>query len=117
VTLTGIALPLALSLPVQVGVVRRQKSKDLSALPPGSERLFHFSKVFRATLSPPPPFIYWVPGTVSVGVKRPGARFTSHLQLADVKNEWICTSTSPCAFVVWTGTSLLPVKHAIVMLV
>jgi hypothetical protein len=48
------------------------------------------------TASPPQPPIQWVPGALSLGVKRPG-READHSPppSAEVKNTWSYTSTPP----------------------
>jgi len=50
----------------------------------------------RPVLGPIQPPIQWVPGTLSLGVKRPGSEADySFPPSAEVKNEWTNTSTSP----------------------
>jgi hypothetical protein len=67
--------------------------------------IFLFTTVSRPTLGPTQPPIQWIPGALSLGVKRPG-REANHSppSSAEVKNAWSCTSTSPS----WRGAQL---KH------
>jgi hypothetical protein len=55
--------------------------------------LFTVSRLALGSIHPP---IHWVPGALSVGVKRP-ERETDHLppSSAEVKNAWSCTSILP----------------------
>jgi hypothetical protein len=56
----------------------------------------------RPTLEPTQLLIQWVPGALSLGVKRAG-READHLppSSAEVKNAWIYTSTPQYAFMAW----------------
>jgi hypothetical protein len=56
----------------------------------------------RLTLGPTQPPIQWVPGALSLGLKRPG-RETDHSFpfSAEVKSAWSYTSTIPFVFVAW----------------
>jgi hypothetical protein len=58
--------------------------------------IFLFTTASRTALGPTQPPIQWVPGTLSLGVKRPG-RESDHLPplSAEVKNAWSFTSTPP----------------------
>jgi hypothetical protein len=58
--------------------------------------IFLFTTASRPTLGPTQPPIQWVPGTLSLGVKRPG-READHStpSSANVKNAWSYTSTLP----------------------
>jgi hypothetical protein len=78
---------------------------------PGQECLL-IATASRPVLGPTQPYIQWVPGTLSPGVKRPG-REDDHLppSSAEVKNTCSYTSTCPCVFMAWylklrTGTIL-----------
>jgi hypothetical protein len=53
-------------------------------------------------LGPTHPPIQWVPGALSLGVKRPG-READHLppSSVEVKNAWSYNSTPQCVFMVW----------------
>jgi hypothetical protein len=55
-----------------------------------------FTTVSRTALGPTQPPIHWVPGALSLGVKRPG-RDADHSppSSAEVKNTWSYTSTPP----------------------
>jgi hypothetical protein len=56
----------------------------------------------RSAVGPTQPPIQWVPGALSLGVKRPG-READHLSPSsvEVKNAWSHTSTSQYAFMAW----------------
>jgi hypothetical protein len=48
------------------------------------------------------PLIHWVPGALSLGVKRPGREVGySPLSSAEVKNTWSYTSTPQYVFMAW----------------
>jgi hypothetical protein len=59
-------------------------------------RFFLFITASRTVLGPTQPPIQWVPGALSLGVKRPG-REAGHIppSSAEVKNAWSYTSNSP----------------------
>jgi len=58
--------------------------------------LFSVSLVFIMALVPTQPLIQWVPGALSLGVKRPGREaHHSPPSSAEVKNAWNYTSTPP----------------------
>jgi hypothetical protein len=58
--------------------------------------IFLFTTVSRMSLAPTQPRIQWVPGTLSLGVKRPGREADhSHPSSAEVKNAWRYTSIPP----------------------
>jgi hypothetical protein len=73
--------------------------------------IFLFTTASRTALVPTQPLIQFVPGALSLGVKRPG-RETDHSppSSAEVKNAWLYTSTPQYAFMAWclvsTGTTL-----------
>jgi len=53
-------------------------------------------------VGPSQPPVQWVPGTLSLGVKRPGREAeNSPPSSADVKNSWNYTSTPQDAFMEW----------------
>jgi hypothetical protein len=56
----------------------------------------------RTALGPTQPPIQWVPGALSLGVKRPGreADHSPHL-VPRLKNEWSYTSTPPIRLMAW----------------
>jgi hypothetical protein len=55
-----------------------------------------FTTASRTALGPTQPPIQWVPGVLSLGVKRQGSEADhSHPSNAEVKNEWSYTSTPP----------------------
>jgi hypothetical protein len=55
---------------------------------------FFFTTAFRPPLGPAQPPIQWVPGDLSLGVKRPGHKADhSHPSSAEVKNAWSYNST------------------------
>jgi hypothetical protein len=64
--------------------------------------IFLFTTVSRTALEPTQPPIPWVPGALSLGVKRPG-READHSppSSAEVKNAWSCTSTPQYVFMAW----------------
>jgi hypothetical protein len=64
--------------------------------------IFLFTTVSRKAVGPTQSLIQWVPGALSLGVKRPG-READHSPPsgAEVKNAWSYTSTPQYAFIVW----------------
>jgi hypothetical protein len=58
--------------------------------------IFLFTTSSRPALGPTQPPVKWIPGTLSVGVKRPG-RETDHSppSSAEVKNSWSYIANSP----------------------
>jgi hypothetical protein len=65
--------------------------------------IFLFTTASRTALEPTQPPIQWVPGAISLGVKRPG-READHLppSSAEVKSTWSYTSTPQYAFMAWS---------------
>jgi hypothetical protein len=63
---------------------------------PGGGKSFHFSISSIPALGPTQPPIQWVPGALSLGVKRPGreADYSSPTS-AEVKKTWVYISTHP----------------------
>jgi hypothetical protein len=58
--------------------------------------IFPFTTAYRTALGSTQPPIQWVPGALSLGVKRPGSEADhSPPSSAEVKNEWSYTSTPP----------------------
>jgi hypothetical protein len=58
--------------------------------------IFLFTTTSRPALGPTQPPIQWVPGALSLGVKRPGCEADhSPPSVAEVKNAWSYTSTPP----------------------
>jgi hypothetical protein len=56
--------------------------------------IFIFTTASRTALGPTQPPTQWVPGSLSLGVKWPGLKLTTHLHLVPrSKNEWSYTST------------------------
>jgi hypothetical protein len=73
--------------------------------------IFLFTTASRTALGPTQPPIQWVPGALSLGVKRPGVKLTTHLHLVPrSKNEWSYTSTPPYAFMAWCLVKALGMK-------
>jgi hypothetical protein len=67
-----------------------------------SQGIFLFSTASRPALGPTQPTIQWVPGAISLGVKRPGCEADhSPPSSAEVKNAWSYTSTPQYAFMTW----------------
>jgi hypothetical protein len=64
--------------------------------------IFLFITASRTALGPTQPPIQWVPGALSLGVKRPG-READHSppSSAEVKNAWSYTSTPKYVFMAW----------------
>jgi hypothetical protein len=63
---------------------------------------FLFTTVSRPALGHTRPPIQWVPGTLSLGVKRPECEADhSPATSAEVKNAWSYTSTPKYAFMAW----------------
>jgi hypothetical protein len=64
--------------------------------------IFLFTTVSKPALGPTQPPIQWVPGALSLVVKRPG-RETDHSPPSsdDIKNAWSYTSTPQYAFMAW----------------
>jgi hypothetical protein len=64
--------------------------------------IFLFTTASRTALGTTKPPIQWVPGALSLGVKRPG-READHSppSSAEVKNAWSCISTPQYVFMAW----------------
>jgi hypothetical protein len=64
--------------------------------------IFLSATASRTALGPTQPPIQWLPGALSLGVKRPG-RETDHSppSSAEIKNAWSYTSTLQYAFMTW----------------
>jgi hypothetical protein len=71
-------------------------------LPGGGLGIFLFTTASRPALGPTQPPIQWVPGALSLGVKRLG-READHSppSSAEVKNAWSCTPTPQYVFMAW----------------
>jgi hypothetical protein len=69
---------------------------------PAGLGIFLFTTVSRTALGPIQPPIQWVPGGLSLGVKRPG-READHSppSSAEVKNAWSYNSTPQYVFMAW----------------
>jgi hypothetical protein len=69
---------------------------------PAEAGIFLFTTVTRPVLGPTQPPIQWVPGALSLGVKRSG-READHSPPsgAEVKNEWSYVSTPQYVFMEW----------------
>jgi hypothetical protein len=66
---------------------------------PVGSRIFLFSMLSRSALGSTQPPIQWVPGVLSLGVKRQGCEADhSPPASAEVKKMWNHTSTTPYAF-------------------
>jgi hypothetical protein len=64
--------------------------------------IFLFTTMSRTALRPTQPPIQWVPGALSLGVKRPGrGADQSPPSSAKVKDTWSYTSTPHYVFMVW----------------
>jgi hypothetical protein len=64
--------------------------------------IFLFTTASRTALGPTKPPIQWVPGALSLGVKRPGREADySPPSTAEVKNAWSYTSTPQYVFMAW----------------
>jgi hypothetical protein len=73
--------------------------RDGRSLSPGRVKNFLFSTSSKSVLWSTRPPIQWVPGALSLSVKRPGREADhSPATIADVKKTWIYTSTPPYAF-------------------
>jgi hypothetical protein len=67
---------------------------------PGRVKNFLFSTSSRPALGSTQPPIQWVPGALSLGVKRPGREANHSLPTsAEVKKMWIYTPTPPYTFI------------------
>jgi hypothetical protein len=65
-------------------------------------RIFLFTTASRTALGPTQPPLQWVPGALSLGVKRPGSEADhSPPSSAEIKNERSYTSTPPTRFTAW----------------
>jgi hypothetical protein len=63
---------------------------------PAGLEIFLFTTASRTALGPSQPPIQWVPGALSLGVKRPGCESDhSPPSSAEVKNAWSYISTPP----------------------
>jgi hypothetical protein len=77
-----------------IGVLRFDSRRGLG--------IYLFTTVSRTALGPTQPPIKWVPGTLSLGVKRPGHEADhSPPSSAEVKNAWSYTSTPQYVFMAW----------------
>jgi hypothetical protein len=64
--------------------------------------IFLFTTVYRTALGPTQPPIQWVPGALSLGLKRPGREADHSLpSCSEVKNVWSYTSTPQYVFMAW----------------
>jgi hypothetical protein len=64
--------------------------------------IFLITTASRPALGSTRPPIQWIPGTLSLGVKRPGCEADhSSPSSAKVKNAWSYTSTPQYAFIAW----------------
>jgi hypothetical protein len=64
--------------------------------------IFLFTTASRPVLRPTQPPIQWVPGAISLGVKRPGHEADhSHPSNAEVNNAWSYTSTPQYKLIKW----------------
>jgi hypothetical protein len=79
--------------------------------------IFLFTTASRTALGPTQPPMQWVPGALSLGVKRPGREADhSPLSSAEVKNAWSCTSTPQYVFMAWClakHTKTLPLPFTV----
>jgi hypothetical protein len=77
----------------------RSGRPEVPSSSPGRGRDCLFSTTFRLALGPTQPNIQWVPGSLSLGVERPG-RETDHSPptSAEVKNKWMYTTIPPYVF-------------------
>jgi hypothetical protein len=68
----------------------------------GGLGIFLFTTASRSALGPTQPFMQWVPGILSLEVRRPG-READHSppSSAEVKNAWNYTSTPPYPSMTW----------------
>jgi hypothetical protein len=88
--------------------------------------IFLFTTASRMALRPTQPPIQWVPGALSLGVKRPGREADNSPPFsAEVKNAWSYTSTPQYVFMTWClvkhrdnfiFTFTLPPWHRIVLI-
>jgi hypothetical protein len=77
-----------------IGVLRFDSRRGLG--------IFLFTTASRTALGPSQPPIQWVPGTLSLGVKRQGHEADhSPPSSAEVKNAWSYTSTPQYVFMAW----------------
>jgi hypothetical protein len=77
-----------------IGVLRFDSRRGLG--------IFLFTTASRTALGPTQPPIQWIPGALSLGIKRPG-READHSppSSAEVKNAWSYTSTPRNVFMAW----------------
>jgi hypothetical protein len=69
--------------------------------------IFLFTTVSRPALGPIEPSIQWVPGALSLGVKRPGREAVhSSPSSAEVKNAWSYIFTPQYVFMAWCSDKL-----------
>jgi hypothetical protein len=62
---------------------------------PGGGWEFFFTTASRTALGPTQPSIQWVPGALSLGIKRPGREADHSPPSSAEVNEWSYTSTPP----------------------
>jgi hypothetical protein len=86
-------------------VIRRATGWTIGVLGFDSRRrlgIVIFTTVSRTALGPTQPTTQWVPGAISLGVKRPGCEADhSPPSSAEVKNAWSYTSTPQYVFMAW----------------
>jgi hypothetical protein len=65
--------------------------------------IFIFSNAFKAAVEPIQPYLQWVPGALSPGIRQPGIKLTTHLSGVEVQNKRSYTSAPSYFFVAFTG--------------
>jgi hypothetical protein len=68
---------------------------------PAGAGIFLFTTASRTALGPTQPPVQWLPGALSLGVKRPGREANYSRLVPRSKNEWGNTSTPQYAFMAW----------------
>jgi hypothetical protein len=93
--------------------IRAKRTTNRGSIPEGAG-CFVFLKTSRPGLGPAQPRNQWVLDLFPRGLSGRGVKLTTPLpSCAEIKNAWINTSTLSNAFMMWTGTTVLPLLNYI----